>query len=134
MFCLNLRPHEVIIHLLDKEGSQECRDELNELGISPDSVTFILLRILGFINIPVESDAKCIAAMCDICLQRPKEAYLATEALQAIRRQITKEEKLYEEFSLLANYIKDDLLDEEQIPHSQFLIYPMCDPDYKTDS
>ncbi|MBT7228276.1 hypothetical protein HN859_02095, partial [Candidatus Parcubacteria bacterium] len=45
MFCLNLRPHEVIIHLLDKEGSQECRDELNELGISPDSVTFILLRI-----------------------------------------------------------------------------------------
>ncbi|MBT4850075.1 hypothetical protein HON36_04440 [Candidatus Parcubacteria bacterium] len=119
MFCLNLRPHEVIIHLLDKEGSQECRDELNELGISPDSVTFILLRILGFINIPVESDAKCIAAMCDICLQRPKEAYLATEALQAIRRQITKEEKLYEEFSLLANYIKDDLLDEEQIPHER---------------
>ncbi|MBT7228156.1 hypothetical protein HN859_01435, partial [Candidatus Parcubacteria bacterium] len=80
---------------------------------------FILLRILGFINIPVESDAKCIAAMCDICLQRPKEAYLATEALQAIRRQITKEEKLYEEFSLLANYIKDDLLDEEQIPHER---------------
>ena len=25
-------------------------------------------------------------------------------------------------------------IDEEQIPHSQFLIYPMCDPDCKSDS
>lgn len=122
MFCLNFRPHEVIVHLLDKDGSVECKQELENLGIRIHSVTFILLRMLGFINIPTESDAKCITTMCSVALAHPNDNGLMTEALYAVHRQITKEQRLYDEFTHVLNYVEDDLLDAEEIPAERLAI------------